>query len=291
MTDFDHAQGGGDAPPPAPLPTWASAPPAPRIATPSDTLPAPRREYVESLGRVGWYLAVGLFCGVAALLTQLLPDWEAGRWWMITVGLGAVAVLCGLLAVVFSVSAFGEVLRHSRAVKGAGVAVLTLVPGSVLLVGASVRLAADWDTLDVPAAWERVDLSPEKNRLVDAIDESRDVTAAAGESVRTRGRIGGCYTGDASDPGDEVECDEAHRLELVVAIQMTNASGDFAGDEKLADDAASLCALRISETIDRDFTGLDVRALVPNEVEWDAGDRQAMCVVVFPEPIYERFTG
>jgi len=278
----------GEAPPPASLPQWASAPPAPQVAAPSDTLPRPRREYVEGLTRVGWAIALGSVSLAVARATHILPDWEAGRWWMFTIGFGIVAVLSGLLAVVYSVASFGEARRHSRAARGAGLAVLALLVGGALLVGAGVSLVDDWDRLDVPDAWDRIDLTPEKRGIVDTIDSARDRTAASGADVRRHGRIGGCYTGDAADPGEEVACREAHRLEVVVAIELPGSSDAYPGVAELTATALDLCREPVDAAVERDTTGLDLRALVPTEVEWLAGDHQAMCVFQFASPVTER---
>lgn len=290
--------GAGAPPPPAALPGWATeAPPAVPVAgaapAPSpaadEPRPAPPRSNVATLGVLVRTVVLGGIALAGAQASRALPDWDEGRWWLLTAALVVVAVGCGVLGVVMAVSALGEITRHRRVLKGGGACGVGLLVAAGLVVAGSIRGAHDWEELDVPAAWDRLELGTTDGRtFADSIDDARAVTAASGEEVRTRGRTDGCYEGDDTRPGAEVACPEPHGMEVLGQITMTGAA-EFPGDEALRQAGALQCTDVLHDRVDAEAAAaLDLRALVPDEVSWLAGDRGALCAVVFAEPVEGR---
>lgn len=304
-SEWSTGPGGVGAPPPAPVPDWAAGPPPaspvadqaaiapaptpPASTAPAEPRPAPPRTTVATLAPLVRTVVVGGVALAGAQASRLLPDWDEGRWWLLTAALVVIAVGCGVLGVGLGVSALGEVSRHRRVVKGGAASAACLVLATGLVLAGGVRGAHDWDDLDVPAAWDRLELGKTDGRTIaDSIDDARGVTAASGEDVRTRGRTDGCYEGDDAEPGAEVRCSRPHGMEVLGQITMRGAP-DFPGDEALRLSGAEQCRPALRERVGEEAAGRhDLRALVPDEVSWLAGDRTALCVVVFPDPVEGR---
>ncbi|WCO69012.1 septum formation family protein [Iamia majanohamensis] len=219
---------------------------------------------------------------VAAAGTHLLPDWDEGRWWVLTIALGAIAVLAGAVGVWRAVAGLGEIHRHPASVTGASRAALGLVLASVLVVLSGVLVGTDWQDLDVPSAWDRVELLEGESALTTAVDGARRATAASGDGIRTRGRLGGCYEGSADEPAGEVPCAAPHTLELVGQVTVDVAEDAAPGERRAA--AVDACDPVVAEAVGETEVDGDVVALVPDQLAWLGGDRGAVCVVELDEP-------
>ncbi len=272
----------------------AGLPGAPFAAPGADLLapparPGPRattaeRPAVASLGTLLWVVVLAAAAWVAAAATRALPDWDQGRWWMLTIGLDGVAVVLAVVAVVLGVSALGEVVRHRPNLRGGARAVVALVLAGVLVCVAGVGAVDDWDDLDVPAAWDRLDVgSGGGPSLKDLADSARDASTAPAGSIRTAGRVGGCYGGTVDEPGDEVACSEPHTLEILDQIVVDAAAGDDVRDRR--DAGREQCDAIGEARLEAEVTGVEVVALVPDEISWVAGDRNGVCLAASEEPV------
>lgn len=232
------------------------------------------------------YLACVVASGAlaGAWASRSLADWEEGRWWMLTVGLDAAAVAAAVFAVVFGVSALGEITRRRSAVKGTGLAALGLGLGCALLVVSGLRLGQDWEELDVPAAWDRLDIGGDDGRSVeDFADSARLATAASDGNLRTEGRVGGCYQGTVREPGVEVACRDPHTLFLVGQTVLEDDPDAGVGERRRAGGEA--CVELIEDRLGGDTAGGSIRAIVPDQLAWVAGDRGTVCLIEFDEPV------
>jgi hypothetical protein len=193
-----------------------------------------------------------------------------------------VAGICSVLAIVVGVSAVGEGIRYRGLVRGRLAAAIGLALAIALALGTIARGADDWEDLDVPAAYERVDLGGDGETLVDQIDAARQPLTDAGDRVRRGGQVGECYAGPVVAPGATVPCDEPHRLEVLLVVEPTGSAPDQGEDERreLARDA---CRAADGDVVDLpEGVGLDV--LVPLTTAWAVGDTRSLCLAVSDEP-------
>lgn len=239
-----------------------------------------RRRTVSSMGTLWTFSIIGLIAFAGAASTRLLSDWELGRWWALEAALVAVAGLCGLIGVIVAVSALGEIARHRSVTKGTvGVALGLLVSGLVL-VSALILGRNDWIELDVPAAWDRLDLgsSAEPSRV-----ETRSGGSVTYEELRLDSDWGSCYPGPPEEVGKVVACTEPHRTEVIGSFELPRrAAGEtYPGEEELAAVALPRCQQQIDNKAagaEHDGTAL---AIVPPPELWEAGDSRVVCVVTF----------
>ncbi len=79
-----------------------------------------------------------------------------------------------------------------------------------------------------------------------------------------------------------VPCDEPHKAEVFTSFVYTAAK--YPGDSDTIDEALSTCATRLEGLLPQDASWV---AWAPSEASWARGDRTAMCVAVFEEPLSE----
>ena len=287
--------GGAAAPPPADLPGGPfAAAGAGLVATGSEatgtSLPPPERPPVASLGLLFTTVVVSAVALVGAAATHTLSGWEDGRWWMLTIGLDALATVAAVVAVVLGVSALGEVLRRRPHLRGGGGAAVGLVLACALVVAAGIGAVDDWEDLDVPAAWDRLDIGDgDGTSLSDLTDSARQATTADPGALRTQGRVGGCYGGTPAEPGAEVACAEPHTVELLDQVTLDGEVGSDLGDRQSA--AADECDAVADAALGDRAADVELLALVPDEVSWVSGDRGVVCLAGFDDPVVGRVGG
>lgn len=239
------------------------------------------RRTVQSIGTLYTFVGVGALALGLAFATRSAPDWAEGRWWLLEAGLLAVAILTSAMSVFVAVSALGEIHRHRTLFRGTLAAAGGLLLGGAVLVGSGTLAGNDWTELDVPAAWDRLELGSTDPEPVKASGSTLGF-----EELRLEADWGACYPGDPARPGRVVDCADGHRTEVVGSFTLPRPSAGeaYPGLEALA----AISQPRCQEQIDNKAAGVahpgEARALVPPEQFWRAGDTKVTCVVTFAEP-------
>lgn len=254
--------------PPRPWPPTAVRPAS--AAPPVDAGAGSGRRDLGAWVRPVAFPLVAVVIGVAAAsATRLVEGWADGRVWALDIGLVAIAVLVGVRGVARGVTSVGEEWR-----RGAPASVVAARVGAVALItvalgAAGVRGGVDWRDLDVPAAWDRLELDlPAAAPLRDRSDGDDDVPVVVEE-------VGLCYSGRDVDDGAEVPCTDPHRLEVLDTVELTGPAG-FPDKDDLSEQARRHCDdVETLELVDGMALGTDV----PDRDEWTSGERTAACVV------------
>lgn len=223
----------------------------------------------------------------ASVASRALPEWEEGRWWVLTTGLDAVGLLSAVTAVVLGVSALGQIARQRPLVRGAVPATAGLALGCALVVVTGAHAVDDWRALDVPRAWERLRPAADDAASSDLTDAADLGAAAPNEALRTQGQPGLCYAGTAGEPGAKVGCAEPHRIELLDQIALDLGAGEDPANrrETAIDQCRDVLVTRLGAA---PTTGA-LDALVPDDGAWGSGDRRAQCLVAYEKPVVGAF--
>lgn len=241
------------------------------------------RPHPPGLRRSARALAVSVALLAAVSLARILADWDEGRWWLVSVVGLALAGLAGLDALVRAVAATGEAHRRRTHMSGVPLGLVLVAVSAVALAGVGLRAVDDWDDLDVPAAWERlrddVEAEPRTGRLADDTEQA---------AFRESARAGQCWTGDAGNAGERVDCDRPHGLEVRARVDLPRSAPVDLDAAGRADVAVVVCAGEVTAPLPGDAAPAVV---VPEELEWDAGARDALCLAVWPTPVTGLRTG
>jgi hypothetical protein len=232
-------------------------------------------------------IVVGAVAFVGALLSRLLVDWEDGRWWMLTAGLEIVALVCGVLAVVFGVSALGDLVRDRSVVKGTAAVAIGLPVACALVIASGVLGGKDWETLDYTEAWDRLQIGApedEPSDLEKAVDEVEGKNVSGPQELRREGLMGACYTGTSGHPGDQRSCDDFHRLEVVGRVDLKEgaASAPYPGEDALVAIGRVSCERAIKAVFGKTDLRGSLTVIVPDERAWVANDGIAVCLAETP---------
>lgn len=296
----------------APLPRWAAvateehvaAPPAGEGARPpvtpaeavvaasrgsASSLPPPAPRRIARAPRLVVAALLGVLALAGAIGTRSLPDWDQGRWWLLEAGAVVLAVLCGLVAAVSSLGGLAEVRRSKGTRTGGAVAAVGLAVGAVVLVGAAAVGATDWGELDVPAAWDRLQLG----RTDDEPDTFEGQAPEGARIIRLEAERGQCWEGPTDASGAEVPCVEPHRTEVVGVVDLDRPAGrtEYPGEEVLVAFARPACADEVRRHPNGPAVADEVLVLVPGERLWRQGDDRVACVLVAAEPVQGRRVG
>lgn len=196
---------------------WAGPPPLPApMAVPVPVAGLPPAGPQSAAGR-GALLRGAIGLGFVALGwgTRALGHWDEGRWWALEAVLVVVGGLLGLTGLVGAVGALGRVRRATAPMAGTSAAALALALSGLAVAGAGVVGGVDWQRLDVPAAWERLDPSDDTQSPV------REITREDVEAATAQPEVGDCATGSNGTNGfigTRVPCDFPHRVEVLEVV-------------------------------------------------------------------------
>ena len=125
--------------------------------------------------------------------------------------------------------------------------------------------------------------------MADFADSARLATAVSDGNLRTEWRSGAATRARPGTRGAEVACGEPHTVFLLDQTVLPDDIGDDVNDRR--DAGGDQCLDLVSERLDGDTAGGAPIALVPDELSWVAGDRGAVCVIVFDEPVVGSLPG
>ncbi|WP_165964279.1 DUF4190 domain-containing protein [Actinomadura sp. KC216] len=177
--------------------------------------------------------------------------------------------LCGLvlLAVGFAIAALVQAGRRGE--RGKGLAVGALVVSAVWAITAAVALAVAVGSL----------VTADRDESGQVTGKDRVLPAAL--------RVGDCVTdfeaGSLRTPVTALPCTEPHESEVVAQAELPE--GDFPGNRRIHELSTDACYLKTIRFLkSRHYEHLEPYLIMPTKTNWDAGDRNVLCLLTYTGP-------